>query len=62
MAGWLYFLRILPMGGAGVTFSDVLGVVPSAFWTTLVGAGIYPILDHFRVFDDLMGRPRGLPA
>ena len=62
VAGWLYLLRILPMEGAGVVGSDIFRVVPMAFWTALVGVGVYPILDHFRVFDDLMGRPRGLPA
>lgn len=62
VGGWLYLLRILPMGGAGVAVADVLGVVPMAFWTAVVAAGVDPVLDHFRVFDDLMGRPRGLPA
>lgn len=62
VAGWLYLLRILPMGDSGLMGSDVFAAVPMAFWTALVGAGVYPILDHFRVFDDLMGRPRGLPA
>jgi len=62
VAGWLYLLRILPMGASGVRAADVFGAVPTALWTALLAAGVYPILDHFRVFDDLMGRPRGLPA
>jgi rod shape-determining protein MreD len=62
VAGWLYLLRVLPMGNVHLSAADVFGVVPTAFWTTLIAAGVYPILDHFRVFDDLMGRPRGIPA
>lgn len=61
-AGWLYLFRILPLGGGVVEVADFLQAVPVAFWTTLVAIGVYPILDHFRVFDDLMGRNRGLPA
>jgi len=61
LAGGLYLVRIVPMGGS-VVWADVLGLAPTALWTTLLGAGLYPILDTTRVFDDLMGRRRGLPA
>ena len=30
----------------GVMAADVFGVVPMAFWTALVGAGLFPILDQ----------------
>ena len=62
VAGWLYVLRVLPMGGGAASWSDVFAAVPTALWTTLVAAGLYPLLDHYKVFDDLMGRHRGLPA
>lgn len=62
LAGWLYVLRLLPVGGQALEFADLFRAVPTAFWTTVLAAGIYPLLDHHRVFDDLLGRRRGLPA
>lgn len=59
-AGVLYAVRMLPMDGAGWT--DVTSAVPVALWTTLLAAGLYPIFDQLRLYDDLMGRHRGVPA
>ena len=61
VTAWLYVLRGLPMG-SGLQWGDVFAAVPTALWTTLVAAGLYPVFDHFRLFDELMGRHRGVPA
>ena len=62
LAGWLCVLRLLPVGGHAIEVADVFRAVPTAFWTTVLAAGLYPLLDHYQVFDDLLGRRRGLPA
>jgi rod shape-determining protein MreD len=61
-AGWTYLLRILPLGGGIPPASAFLGVVPTALWTTVLGAVLFPLLDRTRALDDLCGRARGLPA
>ncbi len=62
LAGWLYLLRSLPFAREGLVAADVLAVFPSALWTALLAAGLYGLLDRFRLLDELNGRPRGLPA
>ncbi len=62
LAGWLYVLRVLPFGGGALVASDLVHALPMAAFTALFAWGFFPILDHFRVFDDLIGRSRGLPA
>lgn len=61
-AGWMLWLRCLPYGDRAADVADLLHAVPVAVWTTVLGAALFPLLDHLRVFDDLVGRPRGLPA
>jgi hypothetical protein len=62
VAGWAYLLRLVPLGTAGLTGAEILAVVPGAAWTTAFAAALFPLLDHFGVFDDLLGRTRGVPA
>jgi rod shape-determining protein MreD len=62
-ASWLYLLRILPMGGADVSLGSFVDAFPSALWTTVAAATLFPVLDRGRLLDDLCGRRRdGLPA
>lgn len=61
-AGWLYLLRILPLGGGAVTFAAFLDVIPVALWTTVLAAGLYPLLDRYRLLDELCGRTSAFPA
>ena len=62
IAGWLTILRLLPLGVEPLTWTEVWYVVPTALFTTVFAAFLYPLLDHFRLFDDLLGRAHGLPA
>jgi rod shape-determining protein MreD len=62
VAGWLYLLRVLPIGGPPVTLGDFVQVVPRAFWTACLAAGLHPLLDGVGALDDLIGRRHGLPA
>jgi rod shape-determining protein MreD len=62
LAGWIYLLRIVPFGGGVVTAGAFLQAFPTALWTTVLSAALFPLLDHRGVLDDLCGRPRGLPA
>jgi rod shape-determining protein MreD len=62
VAGWLYLLRILPLGGEGVTFAAFLDAFPVALWTVVLAAGLYSLLDRFRLLDELCGRTRAFPA
>jgi rod shape-determining protein MreD len=62
LAGWIYLLRLLPMGGGVVTAGAFLDALPAALWTTVLSASVFPLLDRWRLLDDLCGRKRGLPA
>ena len=62
LAGWLYLLRILPLGGGAVTFGAFIDVIPVVFWTALLAAGLYPTLDRYRLLDELCGRTHAIPA
>ena len=62
VAGWIYLLRILPFGGGVVSFGLFLEVLPTAMWSALFALGLYPLLDRYRLLDDLCGRARALPA
>lgn len=55
-AGWLYLIRILPLGGGIVTFAGFVDAVPVALWSTLMAMGLYPVFDRFRLFDEICGR------
>jgi rod shape-determining protein MreD len=61
-AGWLYLLRILPLGSDVVTAAAFLDVVPGVLWTVVLAAGLYPMLDRGRLLDELCGRTRAFPA
>ena len=56
VAGWLYLIRILPLGGGVVTFGAFLDAVPVALWSTLMAMGLYPVFDRFGLFDEICGR------
>ncbi len=56
VAGWLYLLRILPLGGGVVTFDAFVTVVPIALWSTVLAAGLYALLDRYRLLDEVCGR------
>jgi rod shape-determining protein MreD len=62
LAGWLYLLRVLPLGADAPPLSEALHVVPTALWTGAASLLLFPLLDQTRVLDDLLGRARGLPA
>lgn len=55
-AGWLYLIRILPLGGDVVTFAAFLDVVPVALWSTIMAMGLYPVFDRFGLLDEICGR------
>ena len=56
LAGWLYLLRLLPMGAAGVTAGSFLEAVPVALWSALMAAGLFSIFDRYGLLDELCGR------
>lgn len=56
LAGWLYLLRILPLGGGLVTAAAFIDVLPVMLWTTVLAAGLYPLLDRYHLLDELCGR------
>ena len=62
LAGWLYLVRTVPVAGEGLAWRDALAVFPTALWTAVLAAGLYSLLDRFKLLDELSGRPRGLPA
>ena len=62
LSGWLYLIRVLPLGGDVVTFGAFLDVFPVALWTAVLSGALYPFLDRYRLLDDLCGRPRALFA
>jgi rod shape-determining protein MreD len=55
-AGWLYLLRLLPMGESGVTFDAYLQAFPVALWSAVMAAGLFSLLDRYRLLDELCGR------
>jgi rod shape-determining protein MreD len=63
LSTWLLALRLLPVTEVRVPLSTLLGdAAATAFWTALAAGPLFSILDRLRVFDDLAGRSRGLPA
>lgn len=61
VATWIHALRGLPMG-YGLGAADLYAALPSAFTTGCLAAVVGPVLDHFALLEELMGRRRGLPA
>ncbi|MDJ0520963.1 MAG: rod shape-determining protein MreD [Planctomycetota bacterium] len=62
VAGWIYLLRILPLGGGVVTFGAFVAAVPVALWSALLAAGLYALLDRTKALDEVCGRTRAFPA
>ena len=63
LAGWLYVIRLLPMGAEAPSLAESLHAVPTALFTTVAAVLlVYPVLDRTQALDDLLGRRRGLPA
>jgi rod shape-determining protein MreD len=62
LASWLYLVRILPLGGGAVTFGAFVDAVPVALWTTVLAAGLFPVLDRYGLLDEICGRTRAFPA
>lgn len=62
MATWLYQLRILPFAGPSLPFSAVWDAFPTAFWTALTGLALYPLLDRYKLLDDVCGRRHAFSA
>ena len=60
-SGWLYVLRMLPLGG-GMALAPFLDVFPTALFTTLAALPLFASVDRFSALDDLLGRRRGVPA
>ncbi len=61
-AGWLYLLRILPLGGGVVTFEAFVAAVPVALWSALFAAGLFSVLDRYHLLDEVCGRARAFQA
>lgn len=61
-ASWIYLLRILPLGGGVVEAGLFIDALPTALWSAVLAGGLYALLDHYRLLDDLCGRGRALPA
>ncbi|MDA1194989.1 MAG: rod shape-determining protein MreD [Planctomycetota bacterium] len=57
-SGWLYLLRLVPIGGGVVTFGAFLDAIPVALWSALLAMGLFPLFDRFGLFDDVCGRSR----
>jgi cell shape-determining protein MreD len=63
LATWLLAFRLLPVTEVRMPLSAVfLDAFPIALWTALACGPLFPVLDRLRLFDDLAGRLRGLPA
>jgi rod shape-determining protein MreD len=63
LGSWLLALRLLPVTEVRAPLSSVfLDAFPTALWTALAAAPLFSLLDRLHAFDDLVGRPRGLPA
>jgi rod shape-determining protein MreD len=62
LAGWIYLLRILPLGGGVVGLDAFLDAIPVALWSAVAAAGLYPLFDRFGLLDDICGRLRAFPA
>ena len=56
LASWLYLLRLLPMGAAGVTAGAFLEAIPVALWSALMAAGLFSLFDRYGLLDELCGR------
>lgn len=55
-ACWLYQLRILPFASGGMPFSACWDAFPTAFWTALAALLLYPVLDRYKLLDDVCGK------
>lgn len=62
LAGWLYLLRVLPLGEGFVTGAAFVDALPVALWTCVLAAGLHPTLDRFGLLDELCGRTHAFPA
>jgi rod shape-determining protein MreD len=56
VAGAVYLVRILPMGGAPPTLGAFVALLPRAGATALFAAFLFPLLDRSGALDDLCGR------
>ena len=56
VAGWIYLLRILPLGGEVVTFGAFVDAVPVALWSAVLAAGLFSVLDRYHLLDEICGR------
>ena len=55
-AGWLYLVRILPLGGGIVDLGAFVDVFPVALWSAVMAAGLYPLIDRMGLLDEICGR------
>jgi rod shape-determining protein MreD len=63
LATWLLALRLLPVTEVRIPFAELTaGALATAVWTALAAGPLFSLLDRLHAFDDLAGRPRGLPA
>lgn len=56
LAGWVYLLRLLPVGETTLTFAAFVDAIPVALWSAVMAIGLYPILDRYGLLDELCGR------
>ncbi len=56
IASWIYLVRILPLGGGVVTFGAFVDAFPIALWSMVLAIGLYPVLDRYRLLDEICGR------
>ncbi len=56
LAGWIYLLRILPLGGGVVTLGAFLDAAAVALWSVVLALGLYPVFDRYGLLDELCGR------
>lgn len=62
LAGWIYLLRILPLGGGVVNFEAFVSAVPVALWSAVLAGGLFALLDRYRLLDEVCGRTHAFPA
>jgi len=62
LAGWLYLLRMLPVGESAVTAGAFVDAIPVALWSGVMAAGLYALLDRYHLLDELCGRKHALSS
>lgn len=62
IAGWIYLLRILPLGADVVTFEAFVATLPVALWSAVLAMGLYAVLDRYGLLDEVCGRTHAFPA